>query len=223
MTPKLVIFDCDGVLVDSEPITNRILAEDLTRHGLPISTEQCIELFVGGTIAGVFEEAKHRGADLPDDWVARIYDRMFAALEVEVEAIPGVSAVLDCLDDAGIPYCVASNGPVIKMRVTLGRVGLWNRVTGRMFSAHDVGIAKPDPGLFLHAADQLGVAPTDCAVIEDSASGARAAAAADMTCFGFTRDTPAEKLRAHGAYPFEDMADLPGLLGLALAQEDGAR
>ena len=214
MTPALVIFDCDGVLVDSEPITNRAMAEEMTAHGLPLTTEQCIELFVGGTIRMVFEKGREMGADLPDGWVDSFYERMFEVLAEEVEIIPGVAVALDALDAAGLPYCVASNGPMRKMEITLGRTGLWDRCEGRIFSAHDVGIAKPDPGLFLHAAKALGAAPQDCVVVEDSGSGARAAQAAGMRCLGFTRDTPAAKLTTHGAEPFGDMAALPRILGL---------
>ena len=214
MRPSLVIFDCDGVLVDSEPITNRAMAEEMTAYGLPLTTEQCIEMFVGGTIKMVFEKGREMGAALPDGWVEHFYERMFEVLAEEVEIIPGVAAALDALDAAGLPYCVASNGPMRKMEVTLGRTGLWDRCAGRIFSAHDVGIAKPDPGLFLHAARTLGAAPEDCVVVEDSGSGARAAQAAGMRCLGFTRDTPAAKLTAHSAEPFDDMAALPDLLGI---------
>ena len=216
MRPSLVIFDCDGVLVDSEPITNRLMAEEMTRYGLPMTTEQCIELFVGGTIKSVYQMATDRGARLPETWVENFYDQMCVTLAEEIQIIPGVEGVLDALDDAEIPYCVGSNGPMRKMEVTLGRTGLWDRCAGRIFSAHDVGIAKPDPGLFLYAAQALGAAPDDCVVIEDSGSGARAAQAAKMRCFGFTGDTPAAKLTAHGALPFDDMRALPGLLGLTV-------
>lgn len=214
MTPALVIFDCDGVLVDSEPITNRLIAQDLTRRGLPLTTDQSVDLFVGGTIKGVFVEARRRGADLPDNWVENMYDVMHKALADEVEIISGMRDVLDRLDHAAVPYCVASNGPMSKMRVTLGRTGLWDRLQGRLFSAHDVGIAKPDPGLFLHAASRFDTPPERCVVIEDSASGAQAAQSAGMPCFGFTRDTPAAKLTAHGAVAFETPDMLPSLLGL---------
>lgn len=214
MRPALVIFDCDGVLVDSEPITNRILAEDLTRHGLPLDMAQCIELFVGGTMASVYTRALELGAKLPEDWVTRFYDIMCAALAAEVEAIPGAHMAVTTVQRAGLATCVASNGPMRKMDITLVRTGLQPLVEGRIFSAHEVGIAKPDPGLFLYAAQTLGIAPADCVVIEDSASGARAAEAAGMRCLGFTRDTPAAKLTAHGAEPFDDMARLPALLGL---------
>ena len=214
MKPDLVIFDCDGVLVDSEPITNREMSLDLTARGLPISPEECINLFVGGTIKGVFHRAKELGATLPDDWVPYMYDRMIQALANEVEMIAGVDAVLDILDGNGIPYCVGSNGPMRKMEITLKRTGLWDRLAGRIYSAHDVGIAKPDPGLFLYAAKDQGTPPARCAVIEDSGSGARAAHAAGMQCFGFTGDTPAAKLEAEGATAFAAMSELPDLLGL---------
>ena len=170
MTPALVIFDCDGVLVDSEPITNRLMADEMTRHGLPMTTEECIEQFVGGTIRMVYEMAVARGATLPEDWVDTFYQRMFGTLAEEIEAIPGVHFVLDALDRAGIPYCVGSNGPMRKMEVTLGRTGMWDRLEGRIFSAHDVGIAKPDPGLFLHAAQALGADPADCVVVASKRS-----------------------------------------------------
>lgn len=213
MTPALVIFDCDGVLVDSEPITNRALAHNLTDHGLPMDTQTCMDTFVGGTIKSVFERARAMGAVLPEDWVERFYDIMCAELATSVEIIPGVEAVLDALDRAGIATCIGSNGPMRKMRITLERTGLWQRFEGRIFSAHDVGIAKPEPGLFLHAANALGVGAAHCAVIEDSASGARAARAAAMTCYGYCAETPEHRLTAHGAIPFDTMRVLPALLG----------
>ena len=211
---KLVIFDCDGVLVDSEPITNRLMAEELTLHGLPTTREESIERFVGGTIQSVYEQACEMGAALPDDWVSSFYSRMIDVLRAEVSIIPGISDVLDALDRAHVPYCVASNGPMAKMDATLKVTDLWDRMDGRIYSAHDVGIAKPDPGLFLHAAQEMGCSPEQCVVIEDSASGTKAAKAAGMRCFGFTADTPEHKLTAHDAIPFQDMAELPGLLSL---------
>ena len=212
--PALIIFDCDGVLVNSEPITNRLLAEDLTCAGLPVTPEEAIDLFAGGTIASVHVRAREMGADLADDWVEGFYPRMIGELAADVEIIPGVAAVIDRVDVAGIPTCVASNGPMLKMEVTLGVTGLWERFAGRIYSAHDVGIAKPDPGLFLHAARAMGADPAETVVIEDSVSGVKAAHSAGMRCLGFTRDTPTARLTAHGAVPFTDMADVPALLGL---------
>jgi HAD superfamily hydrolase (TIGR01509 family) len=212
--PALVIFDCDGVLVDSEPITRRVLAESLTRHGLPMSEEDCADLFVGGTLEGVYRSALGRGAALPGDWVAQIYAACFTVLAEEVGPVPGIGAALDRLDEAGLSYCVASNGPMRKMEITLGRCGMMERLAGRLFSAHEVGSAKPDPGLFLHAAAEMGAAPGACTVVGDSANDAIAARAAGMRCLGFSRETPAARLAEHGAATFDDMAGLPGLLGL---------
>jgi HAD superfamily hydrolase (TIGR01509 family) len=213
--PRLVIFDCDGVLVDSEPITNRIISEELTRHGLPTSVEDCARLYVGGTLAGICREARARGATLPDDWVATTYALYFETLAREVEPVPGIAAALDHLDTAGLPYCVASNGPVRKMEVTLGRCRLAERLGERVFSAHVLGSPKPEPGLFLHAAAAMGVRPADCVVVGDSPNDAIAARAAGMRCLGYCRDTPPERLAALGAETFDDMAALPALLGLS--------
>jgi len=212
--PDLIIFDCDGVLIDSEPATNALIAERLTACGLPMTGKEAVKMFVGGTIKSVAEKARSMGAELPDDWVEATYEAMFARMAEGLPAIPNLDLVFAAIDSAGIQTCIASNGPMRKMEITLPNAGLMERFKGRIFSAHDVGIAKPDPGLFLHAAKTLGVSPERCLVIEDSASGAKAAAAAGMRCFGYIADTPAEKLTAHGATPFADMAELPGLLGL---------
>lgn len=209
-----VLFDCDGVLVDSEPVTNRVLRDDLAKYGLDMPVEQVISLFVGGTMAGVMVEARKMGAALPDDWLDHIYGQMFAALEAECEVIPGVPAMLDALDRAGIGYAVGSNGPMAKMEVTLVRCGLWDRVEGRVFSSHDCPAPKPAPDVYLKAADAAGMSPAQCVVVEDSASGAKAGKAAGMRCFGYVADTPAAKLEGICDVLFDDMSKLPGLLGL---------
>lgn len=212
--PKLVIFDCDGVLVDSEPTTNQLLAENLTSFGLPMTRDEAIAMFVGGTMKSVGEKARAMGARLPDTWLDDIYEAMIARLGEGLPPIPHLHPMLEALETAGVRSCIASNGPMRKMDVTLPNAGLMERFSGRIFSAHDVGIAKPDPGLFLHAANKLGAAPAQTVVIEDSASGAKAAQAAGMRCFGYTADTAPEKLTAFGAIPFNSMADLPALIGI---------
>lgn len=214
MKPTLVMFDCDGVLVDSEPITNRELAADLTAHGLPLTTEECISLFVGGTIKSVGQRATEMGANLPDNWVERFYDRMCAALEREITAIDGVSDAIDRITSAGIDIAIGSNGPMRKMGITLGRTGLIDRFRGRIFSAHDIGIAKPDPAFYAHIATELGHNRHRAIVVEDSASGVKSAHGAGIRCLGYAADTNGETLRAEGAEPFDTMADLPGLIGL---------
>ena len=146
MTAKAVIFDCDGVLVDSEPITNDILHENLNANGLTIAHDQIEDMFVGGTIAGVGETAREMGARLPDDWVSQIYDAIYARLREGTPPIAGVQAVLDALDARNIPYAVGSNGSLEKMEITLGQNGLWHRFEGRMFSAHVHGVSHPGNG-----------------------------------------------------------------------------
>lgn len=215
MRPAAVLFDCDGVLVDSEPITDRVIAANLTRHGLPLAPEAIHDLFRGGTMAGVGDEARRRGADLPEDWVEEVYGEMFAALALGTPLIPGIPALLDALDAARIPYAVGSNGPQRKMAVTLGQhPDLYRRLAGRIFSRHDVGRPKPAPDLYLHAAAALAAAPAACVVIEDSPTGVRAAVAAGMACFGYAPQGDGARLAAVGARPFRHMDELPALLGL---------
>ncbi|MGJ8545645.1 MAG: HAD family hydrolase [Sulfitobacter sp.] len=213
-TPDLVIFDCDGVLVDSEPLTLRALCDDLAGRGLALGAAEAAALFVGGTMQGVMQIARDRGADLPHDWIDLVDAKIFAVLEAECLPVPGIEAVLDALAAAGIPVAVASNGPMAKMEVTLGRTGLRQRLGGHVYSAHDCAAPKPAPDVYLKAASRAGIDPARCAVIEDSASGARAGQAAGMRVFGFAADTPAQKLAPHADQVFYEMKELPGLLGL---------
>jgi HAD superfamily hydrolase (TIGR01509 family) len=212
--PKLVIFDCDGVVVDSEPLTLQLIRDDLAARGLPLDLTKTTDLFMGGTIAGADTQAREMGADIPEDWVDLIYDKVFAALARKVEPIPGIGVVLDRLDRQGIPYAIGSNGPHRKMEITLARCGLAARFAGRTYSREDVAAPKPAPDVYLLAASQAGVAPQDCVVIEDSATGAQAAVAAGMAVFGFARETPRAKFEGLTELLFDDMAQLPALLGL---------
>ena len=213
--PTYVLFDCDGVLVDSEAIVNHILRNDLAAHGLELRTDQIIDMFVGGTMQGVMTRGRQLGAVLPDDWLDYIYAQIFSALARDCQVIPGVPQMLDCLDAAGVGYAVGSNGPMAKMEVTLGRCGLWDRFAGRVFSAHDCAASKPAPDVYLKAAQQVGVTPAQCVVIEDSASGARAGKAAGMRCLGYVAESDPAKLRPICDDLFRDMAELPGLLGVS--------
>ena len=212
--PKLVIFDCDGVVVDSEPLTLQLIRDDLATRGLPLDLSKVTDLFVGGTIAGAGAQARAMGADISADWADLIYDKVFAALARSVEPIPGIGAVLDRLDHQGIPYAIGSNGPHRKMEITLARCGMSARFAGRTYSREDVAAPKPAPDVYLLAASQAGVAPQDCVVIEDSATGAQAAVAAGMAVFGFARETPRTKFEGLTELLFDDMAQLPALLGL---------
>ncbi len=214
MIPHAVIFDCDGVIVDSEPATFVLLQQDLAHYGLCLSLQTLEHNYIGGTLQDVAERATQDGATLPEDWVAAFYAKLYARLAQGTPLIPSVLAVFDRLDAAQIPYAVGSNGSDQKMRVTLGQhPSLYARLAGRMFSGQNMPNPKPAPDLYLHAAHALGVAPALCTVIEDSATGARAARAAGMRCFGYAPDGN-PRLAAEGAILFTDMADLPALLGL---------
>ncbi|MGR3622301.1 HAD family hydrolase [Pseudophaeobacter sp.] len=214
-TPQLIIFDCDGVLVDSEPTSNQALVDNLARHGLELTLERAMELFVGGTMSGVMQKAIALGADLHEGWIEEVYSDTYAALGQGVDLMPGVSDLLALLDQNQIPVCVASNGSEDKMRITLGQNGLWERFhPTAMFSAHALGVAKPDPGLFLAAASHFGVQARECLVVEDSATGVMAASRAGMRCLGFAPEGRGQHLRANGAEVFTRMGDIPQLIGL---------
>ena len=217
MTPAAVLFDCDGVIVDSEGPTFTLLIQDLAAHGLALTLHQLETDYIGGTIETVAIRARAAGAALPEDWVARFYARMYAMLETDAPLVPGILPVLEALDAKGVPFAVASNGTMRKMEITLGQHGLIPRFRA-VLSGQALGRPKPAPDVYLAAAAACGVAPADCVVIEDSAAGAQAALAAGMRCFGFAphgRDAPpARKLSALGVPLFPSMADLPGLLGL---------
>jgi HAD superfamily hydrolase (TIGR01509 family) len=210
--PDLVIFDCDGVLVDSEPLSHAVLRDNLARHGLDLPLARISDLFVGGTIMGVRDTACGMGARLPDDWVAAIYAEIFAVLAEKVEPVPGIFAVLDALDAAGVPYAVGSNGPHRKMEITLARTGLRERLEGRIVSREDVARPKPAPDIYLRAAAIAQVAPARALVIEDSPSGARGAQAAGITCFGYVAGSDRAQMAPLCARLFDRMDQLPGLI-----------
>ena len=215
--PAAVLFDCDGVIVDSEGPTFDLLIADLATRGLTLTRLQLETDFIGGTIETIAAKARAAGAVLPEGWVATIYARMYAMLAEGTRLIPGVVDALDALDRAGIPYAVGSNGPVEKMQISLGQHGLIPRFTV-VLSGQALGRPKPAPDVYLAAAAACGARPADCVVVEDSPSGAQAALAAGMHCLGFAEhgpDTPpARGLTALGVPLFHSMADLPALLDL---------
>ena len=210
---ELVIFDCDGVLVDSERVTNLVFAELLGELGLHYTLEDMFERFVGSSMPQCLEKIEAElGRPVPPDFVPTYQERRNAALERDLNAIPGVVAALDAIT---LPSCVASSGAHDKMRLTLGLTGLWPRFEGRIFSVTDVANPKPAPDVFLHAAKTLGINPGACVVVEDSPTGVRAGVAAGMTVLGYSKLMPATRLRAAGAHHcFDDMAALPQLIAL---------
>ena len=213
MPPALVIFDCDGVLVDSEPIANRVLSQALIAEGLDTTYEETTEETTGLSMDSVLAWAEGRlGRGLPADFVARVQDLTFAAFRRELGPVPGVAEALARIE---LPVCVASSGEIEKIRLSLGLTGLLARFEGRIFSATQVARGKPFPDIFLHVAETLGAAPAACAVIEDSLPGVRAARAAGMAVLGYAGVGDGAALAAAGARAFTDMADLPDLLSAA--------
>ncbi|MGY6026980.1 HAD family hydrolase [Streptomyces spinosirectus] len=213
MRYDLVIFDNDGVLVDSEPISNRLLAAYLTELGHPTSYEESLRDYMGAAMHRVHDLVEERtGQKLPADFDDVFHARVFAAFERDLEPVAGAVGLLEKLAADGVPYCVASSGSHERIRVGHRKTGLdrWFD-DGRVFSSQDVGRGKPAPDLFLYAAERMGVAPQRCVVVEDSPLGVRAANAAGMDVYGFTAMTPAERL-AGATQLFGDLDELADLL-----------
>jgi HAD superfamily hydrolase (TIGR01509 family) len=212
----LLIFDCDGVLVDSEALACTVDADILTGLGFPYSAEEIIAQFVGVSLKDMTAriEAEH-GRRLPEDFSERLNRTLFARFEESLQPIPGVRDAILALPH---PRCVASSSAPERIALSLRVTGLADLFTN-VFSATEVARGKPAPDLFLHAAAQMGASPEECLVIEDSSAGIRAARAAGMRVIGFTGGghcgpTHADKLRAAGApIVLERMADLPEAVG----------
>jgi HAD superfamily hydrolase (TIGR01509 family) len=212
----LVIFDCDGVLVDSEVISCRAHAATLTRHGYPITEDQVFDRFLGRSMRqATLEVEAELGRSLPDDFHTQVYAEIFRSFAVSLEVTPHI---VEALAAIALPVCVASSGPPEKISASLNRVGLYDRFSPHIFSAVQVKHGKPAPDLFLFAAERMKVSPARCLVIEDSVSGIAAARAAGMTVLGYCggshcRPGHADTLHAAGAAAtFDDMRELVGLV-----------
>ncbi len=205
----LVIFDCDGVLVDSERLAVRTEASILTELGWPLSESEIIARFVGRSAADMCKEVEaHIGRAV--DWDEEFEARYRVVFERELVAVTGVVDALRAIDTL---TCVASSGTHSGIQYRLEKTGLLSQFSGRIFSSDDVARGKPAPDIFLHAAQSMGVDPQNCAVVEDSVSGVVAGVEAKMTVFGFSGSvTSAEKLAWAGATAFGAMSELPSLL-----------
>jgi HAD superfamily hydrolase (TIGR01509 family) len=212
-----IIFDCDGVLVDSEPVSNRALAETLTELGVPMTAEESIRRFMGRSWGTVEAHVAEVAGGVPPDLRERYRERMFGAFAAGLRPVDGVEAVLDAVQRAGLPTCVASSGDPEKIAFTLGLTGLLPRFEGRIFSAAEVARGKPAPDLFLHAAARMGWAPAATTVVEDSPAGVEAGRAAGMRVLAYAGGlTDEADLRAAGASEvFGAMAVLRDLLAPA--------
>lgn len=211
---KLVIFDCDGVLVDSDRIAIRVEAGVISRLGWPITEAEIIERFVGHSDEHLISQIEaHLGHKLPADWDKEVEPLYRAAFTAELTPVDGI---VEALEQISLLTCVASNGSHEKMRFTLGLTDLYQRFEGRIFSASEVAHGKPAPDLFLHAAAQLGVEPSECMVVEDSQPGIEAARAAGMRVLAYAGGLiRGSKIEGPNTITFNDMRALPALLGCA--------
>lgn len=221
--PGLVIFDCDGVLVDSEPIANRVLHRLLAGHGADLTPEGCMELFRGKSRFAVEQYMDENGLALSAHRAEDFYAGSFEAFRRELRPVEGAVKVVERLRDQGVDICVASNGTLAKMHVSLSVCGLIDHFRGRMFSAYDAGRSKPAPDVFLHAARACGHGAGACVVVEDSLSGMEAAARAGMRCLAYLPEPQTAGAERFGASGFRDMNELPALLGCAGPGADAAR
>ena len=211
---SLVIFDCDGVLVDSEAISNRVLAEEITMAGLPVTCQEATAAFSGHRIVDTMAVIETRlGRTLPAHWLERFEERRADAFGREFKEIAGARSAVQTIIRAGFSICLASQARIEKSLMTLKLVGLSEEFQGKIFSASMVDRGKPYPDLFLYAAEKMGHNPECCAVVEDTALGIEAAKAAGMRPFGYAAGhEAADSLRLAGAEVFGEMRRLPGLL-----------
>jgi HAD superfamily hydrolase (TIGR01509 family) len=216
MRPGLIIFDCDGVLIDSEVIACRLLAEALAREGYPLSPQEAASRFIGISHRAILQQVERElGRPLSADFEAVSKQHLHTAFERELQAVAGIHEALDAID---IPVCVASGSAPDRLEVSLRVTGLSARFGQNVFSSVTVGRGKPAPDLFLFAARQMGTQPERCLVIEDSIPGVQAAVAAGMFVLGFcgashcTLQQPTQLLNEGAAAVFSTMAALPRLI-----------
>lgn len=214
--PRLVIFDCDGVLVDSETISNGVLARMLGEEGLTMTLAQARRDFQGLLLDEVVRSAEAKlGRALPVGWLERYERERAEAFCRELAPVPGAAETVARVRAAGVAVCVASQGKLEKTRLSLELTGLRDLFAEQaLFSAHSVPRGKPHPDLFLHAARAMGAEPTACAVVEDTPSGVTAALAAGMRAIGYAADSDEAALRAAGAEIVHSLEEVPRLLRL---------
>ena len=213
MTLKCIIFDCDGTLVDSEAITNQVIAEMASELGIEMTGDEASATFGGKTLDGVVYKMKElSGNDLPKDWLPRLIQRVNESWESKLRPVKGVKELLEKIK---IPVCVASNGEPTHVRHSLRLTKLYDFFDENVFTTSEVSKPKPSPELFLYAAKKMGFKPSECVVIEDSVTGVTAAVNAKIVVYGIINNLFSEKqLKNAGAIPFKSMDELPTLLEL---------
>lgn len=208
-----MIFDCDGVLVDTEVATNTVIANNLNQFGLSITPDETHTLLAGGTIASLEVVAKKRGAPLPTSWLKDIYKEIFDCLRKGVAVIDGVVDLIDQLERQDIAIAIASNGPVAKMEITLRPSGLWDHFEGRIYSGHDHK-PKPAPDMLLKIMADVGVTPAQTVMIDDMPTGCMSAQAAGIRCFGYVADGDPARIIGTDAIPITSFEQVSKTLNL---------
>lgn len=210
MKYKCIIFDCDGVLVDSETISIGTLVKMGKALGAILDETEAHQLFLGKSLEFCFEYiAELANKKLPDTFEEEFRDRTFEAFQKELQPIKGIHELLVKIK---VPIAVASNGPADKIRLNLTATHLIDQFEGAIFSAYDINSWKPNPALYLHAAKTMGFEVKDCVVIEDSPAGVQAALAGGFAVFGFTNDFNRDALQQMNIPLFDDMSQLYSLL-----------
>lgn len=210
MKYKCIIFDCDGILVDSEGISNGILIEMANSLGADIDPKDALRNFAGKSLQSVLTEIAYLiDRKLPDQFEAQYRKRTFEAFRTDLRPIEGIHELLNKIQ---VPYCVASSGPLEKIRLNLTTTGLIEKFENRMFSSYEIGSWKPNPEIFEYAAKKMGFSPSECAVIEDSIAGIRAAIKGGFDVYGFATSSNRTELKNEGAMVFSLMQELGELL-----------
>jgi HAD superfamily hydrolase (TIGR01509 family) len=212
--PGCIIFDCDGVLVDSEVIGVKVLLDMASEYGVTMDLQEAVEEFSGIRLKeGIKMLQQKANSPFPEDFEQAFRKRSYEVFKTEMRPVNGIKEVLDSLT---IPFCVASSGPVEKMKLNLTITGLlpYFEEGNRIFSGYDINSWKPDPGIFLHAAEQMGFSSADCVVIEDSKAGVIAAHKGGFKVYGYAKPFNGEELKKEGATVFYEMKELSGILHL---------
>ncbi|WP_299780441.1 HAD-IA family hydrolase [uncultured Formosa sp.] len=210
---KCVIFDCDGVLVDSEAISNGILANMANQYGANLDLNAALKIFKGCSMAKCLEKISDLVTEpIPENFEAEYRKQSVTAFKKQIKPIEGVKDVVKELKRLDIPFCVASSGLESKMRLNLELTGLLDYFEGRLFSCFAIGKWKPDPAVFLWAAETMGFKPEECVIIEDSYSGVTAAKAGGFDVFGFTAHDIHGQLVGYPTLEFDNMNQLISLI-----------
>ena len=208
---KCIIFDCDGVLVDSEPIANQVLVDMANEFGANIDLDYALKNFKGTSMQNCYDQvAKLATQRLPHDFMPNFRERSFESFKRNIQPVEGVTELIERLE---IPFCVASSGPENKIRLNLELTGLLPHFENNIFSCFTINKWKPDPAVFLWAAETMGFKPEECVVIEDSMSGVNAAKNGGFDVFGFTAHDHNKELEGNATWTFNDMSEILKLIG----------